>query len=107
MKSTDACQCVHCEKYMMVVKSGDERWSDSDRNDTELENKQSLCIRMLCTRAQLLTGFLVYVLRNFQIARPSLHDFGIALRKLEIAKLHNAILKVYVYSNIKQTCTFP
>ena len=46
-------------------------------------------------------------LRNFQIAQPSLHYFEIALCKLEIAKLHSAILKVDVYSNIKRTCTFP
>ena len=43
---------------------------------------------------------------NFKIAQPSLRDFEIALRKLEIAKLRYAISKVNVYSNIKQTCTF-
>ena len=46
-------------------------------------------------------------LRNFQIALPSLRDFEIVLRTLEIAKLRNAILKVDMYNNVKQTCTFP
>ena len=58
---------------------------------------------------KLLTNFEIAQpsLRNFQIAQPSLRDFEIALHKLEIAKLHNTISKVDVYSNIKQTCTFP
>ena len=46
-------------------------------------------------------------LRNLQIAQPSLRDFEIALRKLEIAKLRNAISKVDVYSSRKQTRAFP
>ena len=46
-------------------------------------------------------------LRNFEILQPSLGDFKIVLRKLKIAKLHSAISKVNVYSNIKWTCTFP
>ena len=52
---------LHCKKYVDHGEiSGDERWSDSDRSDNEIEKKQSLYIRMLCTQAQLLTGFLVY-----------------------------------------------
>ena len=46
-------------------------------------------------------------LHNFQIAQPSLRNSEIVLRKLEIAKLRNAILKLDVYSNIKRTYTFP
>ena len=44
---------------------------------------------------------------NFEIVQPTLHNFEIALRKLQIALLSSAISKVDVYSNIKQTCTFP
>ena len=43
---------------------------------------------------------------QFQIEQPSLRDFKIALRKLEIAKLHSAVSKVDVYSNINWACTF-
>ena len=46
-------------------------------------------------------------LRNFKIAQPSLRDFKIVLHKYEIVKLRSAISKVDVYSNTKQTRTFP
>ena len=46
-------------------------------------------------------------LRNFKIAQLSLRNFEIALHKLGISKLRSVISKVDLYSNIKQTCTFP
>ena len=38
---------------------------------------------------------------NFEIAQPSLRNFEIALHELEIAKLSCAISKVDVYNNTK------
>ena len=64
---------------------------------------------MYMFHAKLQTNFEIVQpsLRYFQIAQPSLRDFEIALRKLEIAKLRDAVSNVDVYSNIKKTCTFP